>query len=110
MDWRKFIDNIDKPVLDDDQSPPMALKRQFVSAPKRRHRAEIKIQTWAEFRSENPEERKWTVDGILPDKGLAVLGGRGKQGKSTLAIHLCRAIASGTEFLGRASTQKTTIY
>lgn len=36
----------------------------LVSAPNRGKRAEIKIQTWEEFVSGVPDERKWTVGGI----------------------------------------------
>src|SRR5262249_53339419 len=82
----------------------------FVSAPKGGGRAETKLMSWRELLDSTPESRNWTVEGILPDIGLAVLGGRAKEGKSTLAIHLGRAVASGQLFLGRQTQQKPVVY
>ncbi|MCH7912317.1 MAG: bifunctional DNA primase/polymerase [Deltaproteobacteria bacterium] len=73
-------------------------------------RNELKILTWGEFLSTTPEEREYTIDGILPVSGLAVLLGRGKQGKSTLAIQACRAIATGQDFLERQTKKKRIVY
>jgi len=73
-------------------------------------RKEIKLQTWEEFLSTNPAEREYTINGILPDFGLVVLLGRGKHGKSTLAIHACRAISMGWEFLERQTKVKPVVY
>ncbi len=73
-------------------------------------RKEIKLQTWVEFLSTTPEEREYTINGILPDSGLVVLLGRGKHGKSTLAIHVCRAVGSGLDFLGKQTKKKPVIY
>jgi len=73
-------------------------------------RKEIKLQTWDDFLSTTPEEREYTIEGLLPDSGLAVLLGRGKHGKSTLAIHACRAIGGGQSFLGRETKKKPIVY
>jgi len=73
-------------------------------------RKEIKLQTWEDFLSTTPEEREYTIDGILPDSGLAVLLGRGKHGKSTLAVHACRAIGTGRGFLDRQTKKKPIVY
>jgi len=73
-------------------------------------RKEIKLQTWEEFLSTTPEEREYTINGILPDSGLAVLLGRGKQGKSTLATHACRAVATGQSFLEQQTKEKPVVY
>src|SRR5262249_23701771 len=66
--------------------------------------------SWREFLDSTPESRNWTVEDILPDIGLAVLAGRAKEGKSTLAIHLSRAVAWGQPFLGRQTQQKPVVY
>jgi len=73
-------------------------------------RKEIKLQTWEEFLSSTPEQREYTINGILPDSGLAVLLGRGKHGKSTLAVHACRAIGTGWDFLERQTKIKPIVY
>lgn len=73
-------------------------------------RKEIKLQTWEEFLSTTPEEREYTISGILPDSGLAVLLGRGKHGKSTLVTHACRAVAAGLSFLDQQTKIKPIVY
>jgi len=73
-------------------------------------RNEMLLQSWAEYVDSVPEAREYTIDGILPQSGLAVCSGRGKEGKSTLIIHACRAIAAGVPFLERATIQKPIIY
>ncbi len=73
-------------------------------------RNKISLLTWRGFLETVPDEREWTVEGLLPDVGLVILGGRGKHGKSTLATHALRAIASGRPFLGRKTKQKPVVY
>lgn len=41
------------------------------------------------------------VGGLLKEKGFSILGGKPKQGKSSLARHLAVSVAKGTSFLGR---------
>lgn len=45
----------------------------------------------------------WTVTDLLPE-GLFLLGGKPKQGKSWLALHMALAVAGATPFLGRYQT------
>ena len=71
---------------------------------------EVTVQSVGQFLSTTPEERKWTVEGMIPESGLAVLGGQFKQGKSTLAMHLCRKIAAGEPFLERTTQSIPTVY
>lgn len=49
------------------------------------------------------------VDGIIP-KGMTVLAGSSKIGKSWMALDLAIAIASGSEFLGRRVRQAGVLY
>jgi hypothetical protein len=60
--------------------------------------------------NEVPEEREWTVKGIVPDCGLGVLGGRHKRGKSTLVLHLSRAVEAGELFLDRETRKAPVVY
>src|SRR5215469_3006227 len=48
----------------------------------------IEVRTLQDILDQVPAVRQWTVDGILPESGLAIVGGRHKRGKSTLVIHL----------------------
>jgi hypothetical protein len=70
----------------------------------------IEIQTLYDLLNAMPKERQWTVDGILPDSGLGILGGRHKRGKSTLVIHLSRSVEAGAPFLERATRQAPVVY
>lgn len=45
----------------------------------------------------------WTVTDLLPE-GLFLLGGKPKQGKSWLALHMALAVAGATPFLGHYQT------
>src|SRR5262245_53236519 len=74
------------------------------------HGTKIEMQTLDDVLNAVPKERQWTVDGILPDSGLGVLGGRHKRGKSTLVIHLSRSVEAGAPFLERATRQAPVVY
>jgi hypothetical protein len=47
------------------------------------------------------EHVDWLVEGLLRESGIMVLSARPKVGKSELARNLAKAVATGTEFLGR---------
>ncbi len=57
------------------------------------------IMTWEELVNQPDEKQEWIIDGILRPGWLAVLGGHGKQGKTTLAIHLLNALSQGNQFI-----------
>ena len=70
----------------------------------------VDVKTLRDVVNEVPTEREWTVDGIAPDSGLVILGGRHKRGKSTLALHLSRCIESGEPFLDRDTKKAPVVY
>ena len=47
------------------------------------------------------EHVDWLVEGLLRESGILLLSARPKVGKSELARNLAKAVATGTEFLGR---------
>lgn len=55
-------------------------------------------------------EPPWLVDGMLRGEGTSLLVAKPKVGKSTFARCLCRAVATGTYFCGRAVEQGTALY
>lgn len=61
----------------------------------------VDVKTLRDVVNEVPAEREWTVDGIAPDSGLGIIGGRHKRGKSTLGMHLSRSVEAGEPFLDR---------
>ncbi|HET8626912.1 MAG TPA: AAA family ATPase [Thermomicrobiales bacterium] len=54
--------------------------------------------------------QRWVVDGLVPDEGLTILGGKKKLGKSWLALQITQAVAAGRPVLGRATTAGAVIY
>ena len=85
---------------------------QFVSSPIENKPCAINfpLQTWGAFLNTDFSELPYTIEGLAVDSGLVVFHGRGKDGKSTLLIHACRAVASGRPFLGRATQAKPVVY
>jgi hypothetical protein len=53
---------------------------------------------------------EYAVEGLLPLGGTAVLAGRPKGGKSTLALSLALAVARGEPFLGRETRKGPVLY
>jgi hypothetical protein len=70
----------------------------------------VDVHTLDDLLNATPAEREWTVEGILPDSGLAILGGRPKRGKSTLVIHLGRSVEAGEPFLQRVTSKRPIVY
>ena len=58
-----------------------------------------KILTWEEFINQPSKKQEYIIEGILRPGWLAVLGGHGKQGKTTIAIHLLNALSQGNQFI-----------
>jgi len=52
----------------------------------------------------------YVVDGLLPMGGTAILAGRPKGGKSTLALNLALSVARGVPFFGRQTRQGPVLY
>ena len=52
----------------------------------------------------------WVVDGLLQAKGLSIIAGRPKSGKSTLTRQLAKAIVRGEDFLGRSVKKGKVLY
>lgn len=49
---------------------------------------------------------EWAIPRFLPKKGLALLGGFAKDGKSTLVYEMIASLLTGRDFLGETPTQK----
>lgn len=49
---------------------------------------------------ELPEQQPALVEGLIPNRGLCILGGQSGAGKTYIAAHLSTALASGMNFFG----------
>jgi len=56
------------------------------------------------------EKPVWLVEGLLPTSSTAILASPPKFGKSWLCLQLGQAVATGTAFLNRATTQAGVLY
>ena len=70
----------------------------------------INIKTIQQAYAEPAEETEFLVDGLFPTGGLSALAGKPKAGKTTLVRQLAVAVATGSEFLGRATHQTCVLY
>jgi len=70
-----------------------------------------RLQRISEIQAADYPEMEWLVDGVLPARGLVVLAGRPKSGKSWLALDLALSVAAGANCMGRpVGTTGATIY
>ncbi len=64
---------------------------EFVSSPieKKPCAINLTLQTWQDFINADYGELPAVIQGLTPDAGLVAFHGRGKDGKTTFAIHAC---------------------
>lgn len=53
---------------------------------------------------------KWVVDDVVPDGGVAVLGGKKKIGKSWFCLQVAQAVAAGARVLDKKTEQGSVVY
>lgn len=69
-----------------------------------------KVWTWQELLRTQFKPPSWILDEIIPEVGLAILGGKPKVGKSWLALQIAGAVASGDEVLSRHAKHMRVLY
>lgn len=57
-------------------------------------------ESLSDFVSVDTEEPRWAVKGVWPEGASGIIGGRPKDGKSTLAVELALSLWSGTPMFG----------
>ena len=72
--------------------------------------AGIPTMTLSELFDRPEDASTWLLDGVVPAGGFAVLTGKPKSGKSTLARFLAHAVATGRPCLNRQCAQGAAIY
>ncbi len=73
------------------------------------HKEQPRLRTGAEIRNLDIK-MEWLIEGIIPKGAVSLLFGRGGIGKTTLALQICDAIASGGSFLGIPAEKTPVIY
>ena len=67
----------------------------------------VNLIPWSELRD---EPVRWLVDGLLPANSFCAIFGKPGSYKSFAALGMAAAIATGTEFLGRSTTQGPVLF
>jgi hypothetical protein len=96
----------------EEEAPVFAARRPVEPpepAPEERPRPGIQCFTAAELAAREEPPCRWTVPELLPS-GLALLGGKPKQGKSWLALSLACAVAGKGRFLGQPAETGDVLY
>ncbi len=63
------------------------------------------IDPYSTFNDGKPADIPYVIDGLLTQGGFSLLGGKPKQGKSSIARYEAVCVAKGLPFLGRNTTQ-----
>ena len=67
----------------------------------------VELVAWQDLRD---EPVRWLVDGLIPANSFSAIFGRPASYKSFAALGMAAAIATGTEFLGRATAKSSVLY
>ncbi len=70
----------------------------------------LKLVSAASFAERPAPERAWIVRELIPDRNVTDLSGDGGLGKSLVALQLCVAIATGTDWLGHMPEPGRALY
>jgi hypothetical protein len=73
-------------------------------------RPRLRLISAADLLAEPEEVERWQVDGLIPVGGSAVMAGKPKAGKSTVARALAVAAARGLTWLGRKTRKGAVAY
>jgi len=75
------------------------------------HETNLHFRTAAEISRETVPETKWRIDDLLPSIALVMVAGVAKgAGKTTLMLHIIRAILRDAMFLGRSADSCPVVY
>jgi RecA-family ATPase len=70
----------------------------------------LNIVSLASYHGKQIPERRWIVEGLIPDLNVSDLSGDGGTGKSLLALQLAVAVAAGKLWLGRKVESGPVVY
>ncbi len=68
------------------------------------------IVTVEELLNSNIPPPEWLVEGLIPEKGLTILGGRWGEGKSLVSMYLACCCATGNNFLNKTTKKCRVLY
>ncbi|OQW48509.1 MAG: hypothetical protein A4S09_04850 [Proteobacteria bacterium SG_bin7] len=68
------------------------------------------VRSMADLLKSQPSEPSFLVDGLLPSTGISIIGGKPKDGKSTLIRNLIHAVATGGSFINKSVQKGSVLY
>lgn len=111
----KLLSLIDDPIERDIEIAKLAPKYHLNSQQVKGHLSHLdqqqttpKTKRWkgSEFLYLESESLTWLIPGILPGRGVTILGGMPGVGKTTLAFDAAAAVVNGDEFLGEKPNKR----
>ncbi len=111
----KLLTLIDDPIERDIEIAKLAPKYHLSAQQVKGHLSHLgqqqttpKAKRWkgSEFLYLESESLTWLVPGILPGRGVTILGGMPGVGKTTLAFDAAAAVVNGDEFLGEKPNKR----
>jgi RecA-family ATPase len=70
----------------------------------------LEVVVAASFAGKPVPERQWLVPGLIPARDVTDLAGDGGLGKSMIALQLCAAVVTATDWLGHIPTPGPALY
>ena len=90
------------------QSAPRDIERMNECTPSKESPT---LMTWANLIAKPKDTRPWLVTGLVRPGWLVAILGHGKEGKTTLSLHLLACLAAGSPWVNRSIPQSVpTIY
>lgn len=102
----KYPDTVDGSTLLDEMAAAFGLR---ITADRRGYIKRPVFATADALLAKDITPPPFTVEGLLP-AGLCILSAPSKTGKSWLSVALCEAVATGSPFWGRRTTQGDALY
>jgi hypothetical protein len=95
----------EKSTLESEKIAPEEIAVPVIDTLHRKKRVEL--VAWQDLKD---EPVRWLVDGLIPANSFSAIFGRPASYKSFAALGMAAAIATGSEFLGRATAKSSVLY
>lgn len=110
MNWDAFKDHEGKYYVHREYNEPMPDAKFEQEAPQKRKRfKKLRTVSGDELMKKTVKPVRFVVRGLLP-RGLNIVAGKRKEGKSWLMLDLCFSVAAGEKFLDFDTEQGTVLY
>ena len=110
MNWDAFKNHDGTYYVHREYNKPMPDAELGQEAPQKRKKfKKLRTVSGDELMKKTVKPARFVVNGLLP-RGLNIVAGKRKEGKSWLMLDLCFSVAEGEKFLDRPTEQGTVLY